>query len=75
MTSRQKAYQDILAACRNQTTGWLERCAAEPDPHQNRISRLAVRNALRERKPAYVMVRTETAYGSPFSISDSVRVF
>ena len=74
---RAKQYDDMLAACRNQSTEWLERCAAEPSEGmmRNPVVRLAVRNALRGRTVPYVEVDRETAYGATMRLSRSVRVF
>ena len=75
MSRRIKQYQDMLAACRNQSTGWLERCNAEPGQWQNGVSRLAVRNVLRERSVSYIDVCQETAYGTTQRLSFQIRVF
>ena len=75
MSRRQRSYYDLLAMCRNQTTGWLQRCYAEPGKWQNAISLLAVRNALRERSVPFVDVCQETAYGSTRRLSFQIRVF
>lgn len=75
MTKRQKQYQDMLSAARDQSTGWLQRCHDESGQWQNGASRLAVRTALRERTVSYVEVDRETAYGSTVRMSRSVRVF
>lgn len=79
--NRRKQYNDIATACRNQSTEWLTRCAAEPSQGMLRVAvaRLAVRNVLRERQAKkavpYVEVDKETAYGSTVRFSRSVRIF
>ena len=81
MTKRQQNYQDLLATCREQTTGWLVRCHNEPSQQQRNqivaLSRLAVRSALRERGafglPADISHITE--YGITSRLQTPVRVF
>jgi hypothetical protein len=76
MSKRLKNYRDMLAICRNQSTGWLQRCHAEPSPWQNAISRLAVRTVLRERNAtAFVEVSNITEYGLTQRLSHAIRVF
>lgn len=78
MSARSKQYQDMLAACRNQPTDWLERCAAEPSAGMLRVPivRLALRTVLRERKPTMpIDIGQITEYGVTGKLSRALRVY
>lgn len=79
MTNRRAAYLQIVAACENQSTGWLTRCHAEPSPDRgplSRIARLAVRSVLRSRLPSMpVDVSYIFENGMAQKLSNSVRCF
>ena len=78
MSKRQKNYQDFLAIARRQSTGWLQRCAAEPSEGMNRVAivRLALRTVLRERVgPGWHDISHVTEYGVTSRLQNAIRVF
>ena len=78
MSKRQKNYQDFLSVARRQSTGWLQRCAAEPSEGMNRVAivRLALRTVLRERTgPAWHDVSHITDCGVTSRLQNAIRVF
>lgn len=73
--TRRKNYQTLLAACREQSTQWLQRCYLEPSPWQSELARLAVRNALKERAVPFIDVTHITEGDMTCRLSRAIRCF